>query len=194
MAATGRRAHALIMRVAALVTMMVLGSGCAETSGGASDRGQYLAVVSSTGATQVKMDPTGRVFGPDLDLITTKTGYRGAIAGLPAVMDSDGEHIVGSVGGRPVDLRLSGDDVSLQAAGQFAGRLGKIEVSPGALKSSFGRCSYDLHNLDAARFRGQRACGGNLADLIPVTLELPSNFRHLAPDRQVMMLALLLGA
>jgi hypothetical protein len=194
MAGRGRAPYASIMRVAALVMATVIGSGCAETSGNGKDQGQYLAVVSSQGATQVKMDSTGRVFGPDLDLITTRTGYRGAIAGLPAVMDSDGEHIVGSVGGRVVDLRLSGDDVSLQAAGQFAGRLGKIEVSPGALKSSFGRCSYDLQNLDAARFRGQRACGGNLANLVPVTLELPSNFRHLPPDRQVMMLALLLGA
>jgi hypothetical protein len=152
--------------------------------------GSYVTLNSRGGQSGMRID-SGRVFGPNFDLDVTPTGYRGTLHGALTMMSSDdGWHVTGSRDGRPIDLHLDFDGVTIRATGLFAGRLSRLEIDGTVISSSVGRCGFDLKRQAGLRYSGQRACADGA--IAPAELELPAAFIRLAPHRQVMLLAALL--
>jgi hypothetical protein len=106
---------------------------------------------------------------------------------------SDGERISGTVHDRLVDLHVEVVDDRLVARGLFGGRLGRLEASNLRIRNTLGICSYDLQ-ARASRYEGHRACRTRSMPMPhPVAIELPPGFERLRPDRQLMLLAILLS-
>jgi hypothetical protein len=105
---------------------------------------------------------------------------------------SDGRRIVGTMRNQIVDLHVENEDQALTIRGLFAGRLGRLTASNAGIYSTLGACVYDLE-AHGTHYEGQRACGGSHSALVyPATVELPTGFERLPPDRQMMLLALIL--
>jgi hypothetical protein len=140
---------------------------------------------------EMRIDQKGRIYGANVDLLVTPTGYRGILAGALTMMDADGEErVTGSRDGRPIDLHFTFDGVTIRASGLFAGKLSRIQIDATAISSNVGRCAFDLTRRDGLHYVGQRGCGdGSIA---PAALDLPPTFLQLPIHRKVMLLAALL--
>jgi hypothetical protein len=139
----------------------------------------------------MKIDGAGRIFGANVDMVVTPTGYQGILGGALTMMTSeDGERVHGSRDGRPIDMHFSYDGVTIRATGMFAGRMGRIEIDSTAISSSVGRCGFDLTRQGGLHYVGQRGC--NDGSIAPASLDLPPTFVRLPIHRKVMLLAALL--
>jgi hypothetical protein len=154
---------------------------------------EYLTLRTGNGSQQISLASTGQIIGPTMQLDPTQTGYRGMANSAIVDLRSDGERIVGTIHDQMVDLHVSVEDNRLTVRGMFAGRLGRLDASNLGIRSSLGLCHYDLEAI-GARYEGQRACGRSRMPMPrPATIELPPGFERLHPDRQAMLLAILLG-
>ena len=154
---------------------------------------EYLTLRTGNGSQQLSLATTGQIVGPTMQLDPTQTGYRGMANSAIVDLRSDGERIVGTIHDQMVDLHVSVADNRLTVQGMFAGRLGRLDASNVAIKSSLGRCHYELEAI-GGHYEGQRACGrSSLPMPHPAAIELPPGFERLHPDRQAMLLAILLG-
>jgi len=178
------------MNAESLLLSTLLLCACAAERQAQRNDGSYLTMNSRGEPSGMRIDP-GRVFGPNFDLDVTPTGYRGTLQGALTMMSSDdGWHVTGSRDGRPIDLHLAFDGVTIRATGLFAGRLGRLEIDGAIISSSVGRCGFDLKRRAGLHYSGQRACADGV--IAPADLELPEVFTRLPPHRQVMLLAALL--
>jgi hypothetical protein len=178
----------------ALVVAGILGCG----GPGAGVGGPEMAVSTAGLVTGIKAASGGRVFGPDAELIKTEDGYRGVLRGLSLELHAAPGRVFGHVGIQPVDLHVTFDGVVLEARGLFAGKLGGLTLGPQSLRSSLGACSYQL-DKPAGRdhLAGERACMTGreffTPRVLPAEIDLPSEFAQLRPERQAMLLVMLLG-
>jgi hypothetical protein len=176
------------------IVVPFLGCGGAGTGVG----GPEIAVSTAGLLSGMKAASDGRVFGPEAELMRTEDGYRGTLRGLPLDLHTSPGRVYGHVGIQPVDLKVSFDGVVLQARGLFAGRLGRLELGPQSLSSSLGPCSYDFNRpVGRDHLAGERACMTGrelyLPRILPAELDLPEAFAQLRPERQAMLLIMLLG-
>jgi hypothetical protein len=179
------------MNVAPVLVPTLLLCACgAESQAQRNDNsGSYMSVNSRGEPSGMRMDGE-RVFGPNFDLIVTPTGYQGTLQGALTMMSSDdGRHLTGTRDGRPIDMHLDFDGVTVRATGMFAGRLSRLQIDAVAITSSVGRCGFDLKRQDGLHYSGQRACTDGV--IAPADLELPAAFVRLPMHRQVMLLAAL---
>jgi hypothetical protein len=174
-----------------------LSVGCASGGpprGGAGLESGYLTLRTEGGTWQMRIEPSGRVFGADFELQATDTGYRGVASGAIATMDStDGSRVVGTRDGRPIDLRVSEEGGTILATGLYAGLMGRLELGAQAIRSSMGRCNVQLTLETERRYTGHRICRGS-AHFRPVVIELPEVWMELSTPRKVMLFATLVGA
>jgi hypothetical protein len=191
--ARGRGATVSIVQVAWVVFAVVLGaSGCGSQS--SNKRTEYFSLHTSTSSNQIGLSETGHLIGPNLQLAPTDNGYRGMAASSLVDLRSDGEHIMGTINDRVVDLHVKVSPDGLTCRGMFGGRLGRLEATNTGITSNLGFCSYELE-AKGTRYEGQRACsrgGMSIPVVRPAIVELPPGFERLRPDRQAMLLALLL--
>jgi hypothetical protein len=183
------------VRPVVVLLIFALGAlACASNTSSKPNR--YMALQTSAGSTALALSATGQITGPNLDLAPTPSGYRGMADSMMVELRSDGEHIQGTISDRIVDLHVNLTEDGLLVRGMFGGRLGRLDASNVAIKSTFGRCTYELE-AKGAHYEGQRACGRASSVAIPVVrpvaLELPAGFERLRPDRQAMLLAIMLG-
>jgi hypothetical protein len=169
-----------------------LGLGCASSgqSGGADE---YLTLRTEGATWQMRIEPSGRVSGSDFELAATGDGYRGLVNGEHTNMSATDGRIIGTRGGRPIDLHGTAAGEALSATGTYAGRLGRLELTASELSSSLGRCTVMLTRKDERRYVGQRNCRGSVR-FAHTEIELPGAFDQLSPERKVMLLAALTGA
>lgn len=180
------RALALV----ATLAVTLLGDACA--GGASASRSSYFTMRTVRGARQMTLGNNGDIVGPSIQLAATPEGYRGMADSMAVELRSDGKRVLGTIRDRPVDLHVSTSYDGLIARGLFAGQLGRLQASDVALKSNLGACSYELEAV-GQRYQGQRACGRSGVPMAqPVTIELPPGFERLPPDRQAMLLAILL--
>jgi hypothetical protein len=172
---------------------LVVGAlACAEQS--SNKRTEYFTLHTATSSNQIGLSQTGHLIGPNLQLAPTESGYRGMAASSLVDLRSDGEHILGTINDRVVDLHVKVSPDGLLCRGMFGGRLGRLEATNTGIISNLGFCSYELE-AKGSRYEGQRACsrGGMAIPIVrPAIVELPPGFERLRPDRQAMLLALLL--
>jgi hypothetical protein len=150
----------------------------------------------------MRIEPSGRVSGSEFELTTTETGYRGLVGGQLADMtvapDGDPDasaarRVIGTRGGRPIDLHVTSEGEAILATGMFAGILGRLELRGDRLSSSVGRCTVVLSRADERRYVGERNCRGSVR-FARTEIEVPPAFMQLSPERKVMLLAALTGA
>jgi hypothetical protein len=180
------------MRCVAVLVTIAFGAGCASSN---AKPNEYFTLKTSGSTNMMALSPNGQVVGPNIQLASTESGYRGMAQSAMVDLRSDGEHILGTINDRIVDMhvKLTGD--GLLARGMFGGRLGRIDASNTGITSNLGTCTYDLA-VKGTRYEGQRACGRggmSIPMMRPVALELPPGFERLRPDRQAMLLAIMLG-
>src|SRR5688572_2322385 len=176
--------------------MIALGTLGAAGCGGQSSnqKTKYFALHTTSNSHAIGLSENGQLIGPNLQLSPTKDGYRGMAASALVDLRSDGEHIQGTINDRVVDLHVKVSPDGLLARRMFGGRLGRLEATNTGITSNLGFCSYDLE-VKGSRYEGQRACSrGSFAipSVRPAVVELPIGFERLRPDRQAMLLALLL--
>jgi hypothetical protein len=175
-----------------MLAVVVLASACGSQT--PNKRTEYFTLHTTTSSTQIGLSETGSLIGPNLQLARTDSGYRGMAASSLVDLRSDGEHILGTINDRVVDLHVRISPDGLLCRGMFGGRLGRLEATNYGITSSLGFCSYDLE-AKGTRYEGHRACsrGGAAIPIVrPAIVELPPGFERLRPDRQAMLLALLL--
>ena len=168
--------------------------GAASCGGQSNKRTEYFSLHTTTSSQQIGLSENGQIIGPNLQLAPTPSGYRGMAASSMVDLRSDGEHILGTINDRIVDLHVKVGPDGLLARGMFGGRLGRLEATNTGITSNIGPCSYELE-VKGARYEGQRACsrgGMSIPSVRPAVVELPPGFERLRPDRQAMLLALLL--
>jgi hypothetical protein len=184
------------MRLALVVGMMALGctTRSAAPAGSAPvAANDQLTLRTASGPTQMSLGPDGQIMGPTIQLTPTDGGYRGVFESRLVDLRSNGERISGTVHDRMVDLHVEVVDDRLVARGLFGGRLGRLEASNLRIRNTLGICSYDLQ-ARATRYEGHRACRTRSMPMPhPVAIELPPGFERLRPDRQLMLLAILLS-
>jgi hypothetical protein len=181
----------MVVRVAIALVLAV--SACASESP-SSKRTQYFQLHTTNTSNTIGLAENGSLIGPNLQLSPTPAGYRGMAASSLVDLRSDGERIVGTINDRVVDLHVKSGPDGLMARGMFGGRLGRLEATNTGITSNLGFCSYELE-AKGSRYEGQRACGrgGMTIPVVrPAIVELPPGFERLKPDRQAMLLALLL--
>ena len=168
--------------------------GACGGAGGSANRGtEYMSLRTSSTAQYMALSTNGQISGPDLQLAPTATGYRGMARSELVDLRSDGKHIVGTIHDQPVDLHLRVGADGLMARGMFGGRLGRLHASNVEIKASLGYCSYELE-AKGTRYEGQSACGRSRIPIVrPAAIELPPGFERLPPDRQTMLLAIMLS-
>jgi hypothetical protein len=180
-----------------LRALALLGAGAALWAGGCATGqtapGEYLTLRTEGATWQMYLEPSGRVSGADFELVATDTGYRGLLHGHHASMSENDGRIVGTRGGRAIDLHVAAAGEAISATGTFAGRLGRVELGPGELTSSLGPCTVVLERRDEHRYVGKRNCRGSVR-FTHTEIELPQAFDQLSPPRKVMLLAALTGA
>jgi hypothetical protein len=176
-----------------MLALVLAASACGSQS--SSKRTEYFTLRTTTSSNQIGLSESGHLSGPNLQLAPTDSGYRGMAASSLVDIRSDGEHIVGTINDRVIDLHVKLSPDGLLARGMFAGRLGRLEATNTGITSNLGFCSYELE-AKGTHYEGQRACaraGGMTIPVVrPAVVELPPGFERLRPDRQAMLLALLL--
>jgi hypothetical protein len=180
------------MRARTILVMVALSAGaCASPS---TKKNEYFALKTSGSSNVMAISPNGQVVGPNIQLASTDSGYRGMARSSLVDLRSDGEHIVGTINDRIVDMHVTLTGDGLRARGMFGGRLGRIDASNTGITSNLGICHYELE-VKGTRYEGQRACRttGTVPMMWPAALELPPGFERLRPDRQAMLLAIMLG-
>jgi hypothetical protein len=163
--------------------------GCGETGGAQSEP---MSVITGKGARQISLAGNGDLIGPTLSIAPTAEGYRGMADSAIIDLRCDGARIRGTMFDRIVDLHLFIEEQGMRLQGMLAGRLGRLEASNQGIKSTLGRCSYELTAV-SHRYEGQRACvsGVRVPVIGPVAVELPPGFARLPSGRQAMLLAIL---
>jgi hypothetical protein len=174
------------------VALLGAGLGCATTgqNGGADE---YLTLRTEGATWQMRIEPSGRVSGSEFELATTDSGYQGVLNGEHASMSERDGRIVGTRGGRPIDLHVAAAGEAVSATGTYAGVLGRVEMTESNLSSSLGRCTVMLDRKAERRYVGQRNCRGSVR-FSHTEIELPPAFDRLSPERKVMLLAALTGS
>jgi hypothetical protein len=172
-----------------LLTLSLCACSTESQAERANSAGREMTAHSVGEMSAMRLDP-GRVFGPNFDLNVTPTGYQGTLHGALTMMSSDdGRHVTGTRDGRPIDMHVDFDGVTIRVSGLFAGRLGRMQIDSAAISSSVGRCGFDLRRQAGLHYSGQRACSDGV--IAPADLELPAAFVRLPVHRQVMLLAAL---
>jgi hypothetical protein len=169
--------------------LLLGGAGCG--TGQSAGRDEYLTLRTEGGSWQMRIEPSGRVSGSEVELMATDSGYRGMMNGQLADMTAvDGRRIVGTRGGQPIDLHVTSAGDGITATGTFAGNMGRVELGAGELRSSLGRCTVVLERREERRYVGRRNCRGNVR-FAHTEIEIPPAFEQLPPERKVMLLAAL---
>jgi hypothetical protein len=174
------------------VMLFVVGA-CASPS--TTKPNQYFTLQTSGSSSSVALASNGQVTGPNIQLAPTDSGYRGMADSGMVELRSDGEHILGTINNRIIDLHVTLTGDGLRARGMFGGRLGRIDASNTGITSNIGYCTYELE-AKGQRYVGQRACGRGgayIPMMRPAALELPLGFERLRADRQAMLLAIMLA-
>jgi hypothetical protein len=190
---TGMDTRDARMRPAAIL-LTVLG---AWASGGCATDGPEFESVGLTpgrASTQLGLGRDGAIVGPTMALSATRNGYHGMADSAIVDLRFDGDHIVGTMSDRMVDLHLIVSDDGLRLQGLLAGRLGHLDASNYGIRSAFGPCAYDLEVV-GGRYEGKRACNvrGGFPVISPTAVALPPGFARLPTIRQAMLLAILLS-
>jgi hypothetical protein len=173
-----------------VLVALVLGCGSTAASG---RRSEYMTLRTAQGTHQMTLATNGEIVGPTMQLTPTNEGYRGMADSSLVDLRSDGERIVGTIANQIVDLHVSLTDDGLLARGLFGGRLGRLDASNIAIKSTLGICHYELQAV-GSRYQGERACRRSAMPVVhPAVIELPPGFERLNFDRQMMVLAILLS-
>jgi hypothetical protein len=180
------------VRYAAVLVSLVLGGGAC--AGQSSKKTEYFTLHTTTSSQQLGLSSNGQVIGPNLQLSPTTSGYRGMTSSSLVDLRSDGQHILGTINDRVIDLHLQVSPDGLLVRGMFGGRLGRLEATNQGITSTLGPCSYELE-VKGGRYEGNRACGRGMSIPVvrPAAVELPPGFERLRPDRQAMLLAILLS-
>lgn len=180
------------MRLAALILPIAFASACASDR--SNGNGRQFTLLTSTSAQQMSLGTSGQITGPNLQLAPTADGYRGMANSAIIELRSNGRRIQGTINDRVIDLHVELHPDGLEVRGMFGGKLGRLEATNSGIVSSLGGCHFELE-VKSYRYVGSRACGGGgLVPIVhPAALELPSGFERLRPDRQAMLLAILLG-
>lgn len=181
------------MRLATLMLAVAVGGACA-TDRGTSSQNRNFTLLTTTTAHQMALASSGQISGPNIQLAPTESGYRGMANSAIVELRSDGKRIQGTINDRVVDLHVILHPDGLEARGMFGGKLGRLEATNFGIVSSLGPCHFELE-VKGSRYEGSRACGsGGLIPMVrPAAVELPVGFERLRPDRQAMLLAILLG-
>jgi hypothetical protein len=161
---------------------------CAEDSG---PRTEYIGV-SGKNVRPIAVVSDGQIIGPTLALVPTRSGYRGMADSAILDLRCDGQRIVGTMRDRMVELHYWVVDDVIRVRGMLAGRMGRLEASNFAIKSTLGTCSYELE-ATGDHYQGLRACtiGVRLPVVRPIEVALPPHFARLPSERQAMLLAIL---
>jgi hypothetical protein len=178
---------------AVFLALAVGATGCGSQS--SSKKTEYFSLQTSSSTQQLGLTETGQLIGPNLQLSPTDSGYRGMASSSLVELRSDGEHIMGTINDRVIDLHLKVSPDGILARGMFGGRLGRLEATNAGISSNLGFCTYQLE-VRGSHYEGQRACGrgGMTIPVVrPAVVALPPGFERLRPDRQAMLLALLLA-
>jgi hypothetical protein len=183
------------LRPWSLAVVMAL-AACGEGSSGVPGPSMSVATLGLVSGMKVTRD--GRVFGQDVELLRTEDGYRGVVRGLPLDLHASPGRVFGHVGIQPVDLHVTRDAEELRARGLYAGQLGRLELGPDHLQCTLGPCAYALKRVsETTRLEGERACvlprDWRVPRFLPAQVELPPGFGQMRPERQAMLLVLLLG-
>jgi hypothetical protein len=108
---------------------------------------------------------------------------------------SDGEHIVGTINDRVVDLHVRISPDGLLARGMFAGPAWAASRRPTPASPATWASARTSSRPRAAATRASGACGRGGDDhpgVRPAVVELPPGFERLEAGSQAMLLALLL--
>jgi hypothetical protein len=167
-------------------------------TGGAGTRGEgsneYLTLRTEGETRQMKIEPSGRVFGADFELLSTATGYQGTVGGeVASMMVMDGQHVVGTRGSQRIDLHVTTEGNDVLATGMYGGMMGRVQLGDQKISSSVGRCSVVVNRQQERIYVGQRVCRGGIARFVHAEIELPPIFQQLEPTRQVMLLTALVS-
>ena len=179
--------------VAAATAVSLLVAGCAALFPSIEkdpDFGQYFTLRASGTAEQAKLSED-RLYGAEIELAKKPDGYRGrSQIGIIDLRIED-DRIVGSAGSGRTELYVHEGDKLLSIKGNYAGKLGELEVRPGSIKGMLGSCQYDLsREKDSVWYTGKRACDGGVSG---AQLALPTAFPSRPVTERALMLAVFLG-
>jgi hypothetical protein len=173
-----------------LVLALVLGGSACSTAGSSS----YLTLRTLGETREMGAERGGGVLGARFQLQSTNEGYFGIDGLAPVDMNADGEHIVGILGDRLINLHLRVDGNAVAIQGVFGGSLGNLHTDGQVLTSWLGGCYYALQSSGPRpRMEGTRSCRRSGSIVEPVSLDVSSEFEALPAQRRAMLLALLLG-
>ena len=179
-----------------LPLLAILCGACATGGGGTRGEGgnEYLTLRTEGATRQMKIEPSGRVFGADFELASTDTGYQGTVGGeVASMMVMEGQHVVGSRGSQRIDLHVTTDGNNILATGMYGGMMGRLQLGAEKISSSVGRCSVVVSRKQERIYVGQQVCRGGMPRFVHAEIELPPIFEQLEPTRRVMLLAALVS-
>jgi hypothetical protein len=154
------------------------------------DFGQYFTMRASGNAEQAKLSED-RLYGPDIELSKKPDGFRGRSQVGIIDLRIEENRIVGSSGPGRTELYVEENNRTLLIKGNYAGKLGEIELRPESLKGMMGSCQFDLSKAqDSVWYTGGRSCDGGRS---AVQLALPAALESRSAVERALMLAVFLG-
>lgn len=188
------RSHYLL-RWSSLAVALIAGAACASNPlppAGAVAADQYVTLVVRGGAQQAKLEGN-EFYGPRVRLTFFPDGVRGVVDDeLASFQVGEGGKIVGTIGGRPVDLYVRQGADWMTINGLFAGQMSDLRVNTGSIQGNVGRCGYTLRARgdEPGAFPGRRACRGMPED---ASLLLPPAFAGRPASQRAVILATILA-
>ena len=154
------------------------------------DFDQYFTLRTSGTAEQAKLSDD-RLYGSEVEIAKKTDGYRGRTPIGIIDLRIEENSIVGSSGSGRTELYVDEGDHLLRIKGNYAGKLGEIELRERTLKGMIGSCQYDLAKAnDSVWYIGKRACDGGVS---AAQLALPKAFESRPMTERALLLAVFLG-
>ncbi|MFP2910437.1 hypothetical protein ACLESD_36445 [Pyxidicoccus sp. 3LFB2] len=174
------------LRGSVLVVGMLLGAGAAVSA----PRTDAINLRIARQQYNLVMTP-GEVTGADFQLSRAPGELRGrTYLGAVALAVKPGE-VTGSLGGAAVSLKVSKDGEAIVAKGGFGGRPVDLKLSANELKVYVRDCTYRLKAQEDGRFYvGKRSC--DLASTPVSEVWLPDEFQAATDEEKAVILLLAL--
>ncbi|WP_164001144.1 hypothetical protein [Pyxidicoccus caerfyrddinensis] len=174
------------LRRGVLVVGMLLGAGVAVSA----PRQDAINLRIAREQFNLVMTP-GEVTGMDFQLTRGPGELRGrTYLGTVTLEVKDGQ-VKGVLGGATVNLKVAKDGDAIVAKGGFGGRPVDLKLSPNEMKVYVRDCTYRLKAQEDGRFYvGRRSC--DVASTPPSEVWLPDEFMAASPEEKAAILLLAL--
>ncbi|AFE07664.1 hypothetical protein COCOR_07658 [Corallococcus coralloides DSM 2259] len=131
------------------------------------------------------------VTGPEFQVSRLPGELRGRVADAPVTLKLEDEKVKGNIGTAVVNLDVKKDGDAVKAKGGFYGRPVNLTLSPQELTVYVRDCTYRLKAKEEGRtYEGKRSCDRSF--MPPTVITLPDAFLAASPAEQASLLLLAL--